>query len=134
MMDIYLRNLQYKYWLSPRGMGIDCHRTWEALYLNRVPIIPDSILRPLYEHLPVVIVEDYSQLTPLLLDTVWTDITQKRDANEYDFSSLRFESWARKILLKSPLHSKLIDESKPGIELSEIERQRPPRCWGPRQE
>lgn len=27
--------------ISPRGNGLDCHRTWEALYLKRVPIMTE---------------------------------------------------------------------------------------------
>lgn len=27
LSEIYKRNIQYKFWLSPRGNGIDCHRT-----------------------------------------------------------------------------------------------------------
>ncbi len=36
---VYARNCQYSFWLSPRGNGIDCHRTWEALYLDVIPIV-----------------------------------------------------------------------------------------------
>src|SRR5207237_409730 len=41
---IYERNRQYPYWLSPRGGGIDCHRTWEALYLDIIPIVWNNSL------------------------------------------------------------------------------------------
>lgn len=27
LSDIYQRNMKYKFWISPRGMGLDCHRT-----------------------------------------------------------------------------------------------------------
>ncbi|CAF4378106.1 unnamed protein product, partial [Adineta steineri] len=37
--SIYMRNRQYPFWLSPRGNGLDCHRTWEALYLDTIPIV-----------------------------------------------------------------------------------------------
>jgi hypothetical protein len=36
---IHIRNRQYPLWLSPRGNGLDCHRTWEALYLDAIPIV-----------------------------------------------------------------------------------------------
>ncbi|MCF7865667.1 MAG: hypothetical protein K9M11_04135 [Candidatus Pacebacteria bacterium] len=32
---------QYKFIISPRGEGIDCHRTWEALYLGLFPIVTE---------------------------------------------------------------------------------------------
>lgn len=31
--------INHKAVISPRGNGLDCHRTWEALYLQRVPIM-----------------------------------------------------------------------------------------------
>jgi hypothetical protein len=38
--DEYINNIcNHFYTLSPEGNGIDCHRTWECLYLNRVPIV-----------------------------------------------------------------------------------------------
>lgn len=45
--------------LSPQGNGMDCHRTWEALALNTIPIVRSSPLDPLFENLPVMIVEDW---------------------------------------------------------------------------
>lgn len=33
---------QYKYVASPPGNGLDCHRTWEALYLGVIPIVKES--------------------------------------------------------------------------------------------
>jgi hypothetical protein len=51
---IYERNRQYPFWLSPRGGGLDCHRTWEALYLDIIPIVWNNSLNVLYENLPVL--------------------------------------------------------------------------------
>ena len=31
--------INHKAVVSPRGNGLDCHRTWEALYLKRAPIM-----------------------------------------------------------------------------------------------
>ena len=48
--------------LSPRGNGLDCHRTWELLFFGVVPIIKSSGLDILYDGLPVVIVNDWSDV------------------------------------------------------------------------
>ncbi len=41
----YLQHInQSKFTVSPEGNGIDCHRTWEALILNSVPIVQDSYI------------------------------------------------------------------------------------------
>lgn len=49
---------------SPRGGGIDCHRTWEALCLGCVPIVKTSGMDSLWNGLPVWIVNDWSEITP----------------------------------------------------------------------
>ena len=49
--------------LSPRGGGLDCHRTWEALVLGSVPVVKSSPLDPLYAGLPVLVVGDWTELT-----------------------------------------------------------------------
>lgn len=46
--------------LSPPGNGIDCHRTWEAIYLGVVPVLLDGYVSPqLARDLPVHIVSSY---------------------------------------------------------------------------
>jgi hypothetical protein len=53
--------------LSPRGGGYDCHRTWEALVLGCIPIVKSSGLDPLFDDLPVLIVQEWSDVTAELL-------------------------------------------------------------------
>lgn len=46
--------------ISPPGSGIDCHRTWEAIYLGSVPVILKGYLaRSLIAKLPILEVESY---------------------------------------------------------------------------
>lgn len=47
--------------LSTHGHGLDCHRTWEQLKLGCIVVTRTSSLDPLYEGLPVAIVEDWSE-------------------------------------------------------------------------
>ena len=62
--ESYLKTLStYKYSISPKGNGIDCHRTWEALYLNCIPIVESNSINELYEDLPVIIIEDWNNIT-----------------------------------------------------------------------
>jgi hypothetical protein len=60
--------VKYKFVLSPPGNGIDCHRTYEAIALGCIPIVKSSPLDPLYEGLPVIIVQDWSEVTRELLE------------------------------------------------------------------
>jgi hypothetical protein len=54
---------RYAFVVSPHGSGLDCHRTWESLALGNIVIVRRSSLDPLYEGLPVVIVDDWSEIT-----------------------------------------------------------------------
>jgi hypothetical protein len=60
--------VKYKFVLSPPGNGIDCYRTYEAIALGCIPIIKSSPLDSLYEGLPVIIINDWSEVTSELLE------------------------------------------------------------------
>lgn len=53
----------YAFSISPFGVGLDCHRTWEDLALGCIVIVKTSPLDPLYTGLPVVIVKDWAEVT-----------------------------------------------------------------------
>ena len=61
---------KYKYVISPHGLGLDCHRTWEAIALGCIPIVKKSSLsvNGLYDDLPVLIVDNWSDITKELLE------------------------------------------------------------------
>jgi hypothetical protein len=67
----YLTTLnKYQFVVSPPGNGIDCHRTWEALYLNTIPIVIRSPIYDSFDELPIMILDDWDQLlylTPEML-------------------------------------------------------------------
>lgn len=48
--------------VSPRGNGIDTHRTWEALYVGTIPIVTRSVLTDQHPDLPLVVLDDWSEL------------------------------------------------------------------------
>lgn len=68
---------QYKFTLSPRGNGVDCHRTWEALYMNTIPIVKSSACDQLYDGLPVIIVTDWAEVTEEFLNKKYEEISKK---------------------------------------------------------
>ena len=61
---VWARHREFAFEVSPRGNGIDCHRTWEALVLKTIPIVKTSRFDPAYDGLPVAIVEDWDEVTP----------------------------------------------------------------------
>lgn len=60
--QIWTRYAQYPFVVSARGNGLDCHRTWELLYLGCIVITKRSSLDPLYSGLPVVLVSDWTEV------------------------------------------------------------------------
>jgi hypothetical protein len=83
---------RYGFVASPPGNGIDCHRTWEALYLGVVPILKKS---PFYDHfpgLPALFVNDWAEI----LDWDEAYLSQSRDflsSRIESCSFLRFDYW-----------------------------------------
>ena len=85
---------QYAFVLSPHGMGLDCHRTWEALALGHIVLVPSSSLDSLYVDLPVVILNNWGDITPDAL-TRWHSVfasnagLQEKLKNRYWIDELR---------------------------------------------
>jgi hypothetical protein len=73
-----------KYVISPEGTGIDCHRIYESLYFNAVPIIKRTnsvVMNTFYEKLPVLMVNN------------WGDITEEFLENNYNVCYYRLIQW-----------------------------------------
>jgi hypothetical protein len=69
----YLLDLaRYKFALSPKGNGIDCHRTWELLLMGVIPIVKRSSIDSVYADLPAVLIVDrWDDLTAEGLERHW---------------------------------------------------------------
>jgi hypothetical protein len=65
----YLADMRSCRWVvSPPGNGVDCHRTWEALYLGITPIVARTAAgAALHDDLPIVQLGDLAQPDPLAL-------------------------------------------------------------------
>ena len=62
-IELWREKTRYAFVVSPHGNGLDCHRTWESLVLGNIVIVKRSSLDPLYEGLPVVVVDDWLEIT-----------------------------------------------------------------------
>lgn len=49
---LWIRHVKYAFEICPRGNGLDCHRTWEALLLRTIPIVRTSDVRSSVRRLP----------------------------------------------------------------------------------
>ncbi len=84
---------EHAFVLSPHGMGLDCHRTWEALALGHIVLVPSSALDALYTDLPVVTLKSWSEITELNLTTWQSTHAGKTGPNE----KLRTRYWVEQM-------------------------------------
>lgn len=53
---------KYKFIASPRGNGIDCHRTWDALYAGSIPVVEEHFMYDAFD-LPIIQIKDWAKLS-----------------------------------------------------------------------
>jgi len=81
IQDFYNNIERSKYILSPEGTGIDCHRIYESIYFDAIPIIKSSLMDKFYKKLPIIIVEN------------WSEITENYLISNYDIFYNRLKLW-----------------------------------------
>jgi hypothetical protein len=84
---------KYAFVLSPMGNGMDTHRTWEALILGCIVIVKKSPLDSLYENLPVLIVNDWADITENLLKETIENFKEK----VFNYDKITLKYWINKI-------------------------------------
>ena len=83
---------QHTFVLSPCGNGLDCHRTWEALCLGSIPIIKCGFFSQMFQDLPVLIVNEWTDITRELLDKT---IEEFKNC-EFNYNKLALGYWTKK--------------------------------------
>jgi hypothetical protein len=89
----------YKFILSPFGIGMDCHRTWESIALGCVPIICAPNFKKLFDGLNVLIVNDWSEVTEELLNS-YLDTIGNNELNSINNEKIKLSYWVDKINTK----------------------------------
>jgi hypothetical protein len=81
--------------LCPRGNGVDTHRLWETLYMGSIPIvIRDIAFREFYD-LPILFIDDWSEISEDFLRTEYDRIT---NSTHWNMEKLKFGYWKQRIL------------------------------------
>ena len=71
--ETWKKSTEYAFVLSPAGMGLDCHRTYESIALGCIPIIHrmGHPYEDIFTDLPVLLVDKWTDISETLLkDTV----------------------------------------------------------------
>lgn len=95
--EMWRRRGEYAFVLSPHGWGLDCHRTWEALALGHIVLVPSSSLDDLYEGLPVVPLKSWNDITPGNLEK-WLSMHGAGGANH---AKLRSSYWVNEMRMRA---------------------------------
>ena len=69
--------VNYKWIISPHGNGLDCHRTYEAIALGCIPVVKTSTLDILYKDMPIIILNDWDEISLELLKSK-TEVALKK--------------------------------------------------------
>jgi mannosyltransferase OCH1-like enzyme len=92
--EFYYLLATHKFVFNPMGNCFDNHRMWEAWYLGCIPITKRSVMTSFYEDMPIVIIDDWSQVTEEYLKEEYIRITNM-DCN---LDKLNFQYWKNKIM------------------------------------
>ena len=86
---------KYELILCPIGNGIDTHRLWEVLYLNRIPVtikVGNFKLYELYKNFPIIVLENINELyNTNIIEQKYLECKSKI----YDISLLDIDSWIK---------------------------------------
>jgi hypothetical protein len=91
-MEYYRSLSQVRFAISPHGNGLDCHRTWEILFMGAFPIVKRSSLDEMYRDLPVLIVENWIDVDEELLRLTYEQFRIRR----FNYQSLYMSYWVQK--------------------------------------
>lgn len=90
----YIEDLsKHKFCISPRGNGVDCHRTWECLYLGVIPIVENSTHMSYFNDLPILFVDNYDVICIEYLNKMYNIFKNK----SFNMDKLSTSYWKKKI-------------------------------------
>jgi hypothetical protein len=77
-----------KFVLCPSGLGMDTYRLWETLLLGSIPIVESNKgFDRTYSLLPVMVVSNYSIITPQLLENAYPCFVKNIEKFHYELLS-----------------------------------------------
>lgn len=78
--------------LSRTGLGFDTYRLWETLLMGSIPVVESNAgFDRTYSNLPVLVVRNYSDVTPQLLQRAYPCFL--RHARDFNYAHLTEGYW-----------------------------------------
>ena len=81
---------RHKFMVCPPGNGVSIHQPWEALYMGCIPIVKKHRIYENCDGLPIIQVNDWSEITYDLLDSFLN--------KTYNFEKLYMSYWKTRVL------------------------------------
>ena len=92
----FVEAAESKFILCPSGLGFDTYRLWETLLLGSIPIVEsNSGFDRTYSMLPVLVVKNFSYVTPTLLNRAYPCF--ERNVQNFHFNHLHLDYWLKLI-------------------------------------
>lgn len=89
--EFYDNMSKCKFVISPYGYGVDCFRTWEAIYMGKIPIVKKNYMNWLF-----------SSLFPMIMVDTWEELRyMEKTLRELDYNTIynNYEdNWRQKYL------------------------------------
>ena len=89
MQQFYFDIASHKFIISPRGNGVDCHRTWEALYLRTIPIVKRSVHMDEFSDLPIYFIDKWEDLCYVELEKYYNKVKDSL----FDLDKMKISWW-----------------------------------------
>lgn len=95
--EYYLQMANSTFTASPEGNGIDCHRTWESMYLNTIPILEKNISTKYWNEigLPVLLIDSWDDIKNISESTC--DDFYKNNKDKFNCPALYMDYWIKEI-------------------------------------
>lgn len=90
--DHLLETAESRFALCPSGLGMDTYRLWQTLLLGTIPVVESNPgFDRTYSRLPVLVVRNYTDLTPQLLRRAYPCF--KENAHKFNYRALTLPYW-----------------------------------------
>eukprot|EP00668_Euglena_longa_P034853 GGOE01044743.1.p1 GENE.GGOE01044743.1~~GGOE01044743.1.p1 ORF type:complete len:449 (-),score=116.69 GGOE01044743.1:85-1431(-) len=96
-IEYFLTIRHHRFVLSLPGTGLDAYRTWEVLYIGRVPVVSHWLNPWLFHQLPVLRVP-LQRVDAALLREAWRNLSLS--ARRYNVGRLSLQWWVARILVE----------------------------------
>jgi len=82
-----------KFCISPHGNGVDCHRIWEAIFLNTIPIVLKNSACDSFKNLPILFINSWEEISDNFLKAKSIEFNKNfnRDMIYIEYYKFNFE-------------------------------------------